>query len=217
MRVSIVFFFSILLCEFSYSQQDLTTEQWQEDVRWLQQKITNDYRSLFRKITLDDWNRHVDDFYHEIPEMEDHQVMVGIAEMVAKFGYGHTAFWLTAWRYNKLKDFHQMPYNLYWFPEGIYVQGVHQYYEEALGAKVIKVGNLSVEEAIEAIRPVVSIENEQFFKAHGLNYLGVPEVLNAKGVIDDMSQVTLTLEKNGKQYEITFKRDLQNNCPDIMD
>ncbi|NNF33661.1 MAG: tetratricopeptide repeat protein [Saprospiraceae bacterium] len=189
----------------SIAQPDLTTEQWQEDVRWLQQKIINDYRPLFHKITLDDWNKHVDDLYHNIPEMEDHEVMVGIAEIVAKFGYGHTAFWLTAWRYNRLKDFHQMPYNLYWFPEGIYVQGVHQYYEEALGAKVIKVGNVTVEEAIEAIRPVVSAENEQFFKAHGLNYLGVPEVLNAKGVIDDMSQVTLTLEKNGKQYEITFK------------
>lgn len=201
-----IFTFFILSSFFTliYAQPDLTTEQWQADVRWLQQKIINDYRPLFHKITLDDWNKHVDDLYHNIPDMEDHEVMVGIAEMVAKFGYGHTAFWLTAWRYNRLKDFHQMPYNLYWFPEGIYVQGVHQYYEEALGAKVIKIGNTPIEKAIEAIRPVVSAENEQFFKAHGLNYLGVPEVLNAKGVIDDMSQVTLTLEKNGKQYEITF-------------
>ena len=186
------------------AQPDLTTEQWQEDVRWMQQKIMNDYRPLFHKISLDEWNKHVDDLYHEIPEMENHEVMVGIAEAIAKFGYGHTAFWLTAWRYNRLVDFHQMPYNLYWFTDGVYVQGVHQHFEEALGAKVIKVGNLPIMEALDAVRPVVSAENDQFFKAHGLHYLGVPEVLHAKGVIDDLSMVTLTLDKGGKQFEMSF-------------
>ena len=198
--LAIILFVSFL----SLGQTDLTAEQWQEDVRYIQHKILNEYQPLFKKITVEDWNKEVNDLYRRIPTMDDHEVKVGIAKIIAKFGYGHTALWLTAWRYNRVKDFHQMPYNLYWFSDGIFVQGVHWNFEEALGAEVIKVGNKTIEEALSAVRPVVSAENDQFFKAHGLYYLGVPEVLHAVGVIDDMSYVNLTLEKNGKQFEIRF-------------
>ena len=50
----------------------------------------------------------------------------------------------------------------------------------------------------------MSAENDQFFKAHGLHYLGVPEVLHAKGIIENVSSVSLTLEKDGVQFDMTF-------------
>ncbi|MEP1151552.1 MAG: S41 family peptidase, partial [Balneola sp.] len=115
--------------------------------------------------------------------------------------------------YNEIIDFHQMPYNLYWFNDGIYVQGVHKNYKEALGAKVITIGSMPVEKAINAIKPVVSSENDQFFKGVGLNYLGVPEVMHAKRIIRDISKVTMTLEKNGKQFNITFVPRQSNSFP----
>ena len=195
------------------AQNNLTTEQWQEDLRYLQQKVHNDYGQLFKKVTAKDFDLAVQELSDRIPSLEDHEVMVGFAEIVAMFGYGHTALWLTAWRYQKEVEFHQMPYNLYWFPEGIFVQGVHRDYKEAIGAKVIKVGNKSITEALQAVRPVLSAENDQFFKAHGLHYLGVPEVLHAKEIIDDMDSVTLTLEKDDKQFRVKFKSRESTNFP----
>ncbi len=195
------------------SQPDLTTEEWQEDLRYLQNLVHKEYQSLFRKVTQEEFDNAVESLYGKIPEMEDHEVMVGLAEIVALFKYGHTALWLTSWRYNRLVDFHQMPYSLYWFKEGIFVQGTHKDYARALGARVVKVGDMSIEEAVQKIRPVVSAENDQFFKAHGLHYLGVPEVLHAKGVIRDMSSVTLTLEKEGKQFEMSFSPRVSEEFP----
>ena len=70
--------------------------------------------------------------------MQNHEVMVGLSEIVALFGYGHTSLWLTSWRNNQDIGFHQMPYNLYWFKEGIYVQGIHKDYKRAIGARVLE-------------------------------------------------------------------------------
>ncbi len=201
-----LYFFCLLMVNmlFLNAQTNLTSEKWQYDLRYLQEKVHKDYQPLFLKVSQEKFDLEVEKLYHRIPEMKDHEVIVGIAEIIALFEYGHTALWLTSWRYNQLVNFHQMPYNLYQFDEGVFVQGVHKDFSEAVGAKVIKVGNFTVEEAMKAIRPVVSAENDQFFKAHGLNYLGVPEVLHAKGVIKDINAVVLTLEKNGEQFEVSF-------------
>lgn len=207
---SVLFFFAIL---FLNAQTPLSSMQWKEDVRYLQDKIHSDYSPLFKKVTPEKFDKAVDDLVANIPTMKDHQIIVGIAELVALFEYGHTALWLTAWRYNQIVDFHQMPYNLYQFKEGVYVQGVHKDYKKAIGARVVKVGNVPIAEAMEKIKPVVSSENDQFFKAYGLNYLGVPEVLHANGIINDMSSVTLTLEKDNSQFEVEFSPRASESFP----
>jgi tetratricopeptide (TPR) repeat protein len=187
------------------AQTSVSSQQWREDLRFLQTKVHQDYSNLFHKITAEEFDKAVETLYAKIPSMQDHEIKVGFAELVAMFGYGHTALWLTGWHYNEVNDFRQMPYNLYWFKNGIYIQGVQKEYEKALGAKVIKIENTPIDAAIEAVKPVVSSENDQFFKGIGLNYLGVPEVLHAKKIVTDMSKVTMTLEKGGKQFQMTFK------------
>ncbi|MCH8905226.1 MAG: tetratricopeptide repeat protein [Bacteroidetes bacterium] len=129
--------------------------------------------------------------------MKEHQIKVGIAEIVALFGYGHTNLWL--------RDYRQIPLNLYWFEEGIYVQGVHKDYKRALRARVVKIGDMTIEKALAAIKPVLSVENDQYFKANGLFYLGTPEVLHAKRVIKNLKSVKYTFEKDGKLFNMTFK------------
>jgi tetratricopeptide (TPR) repeat protein len=186
------------------AQPDITPEQWQDDLRFLQRTVNSEYSHLFKKVSKEEWNNAVEKLYLEIPQIPKHEITVGIAEIISKFGYGHTALWLTAWRYNHGVDFHQMPYNLYQFSDGVFVQGVHRDYAEGLGAKVLKVGKIDIDQALELIKPVFPSENDQFFKAHGLHYLGVPEILHAKGVIDQLETVTLTLEKDGRVFEMTF-------------
>ena len=74
--------------------------------------------------------------------MQDAEIKVAFAELVALFGYGHTALWLTGWQYNSTTNFLQLPYNLYWFEDGIFIQGVHKDYKESIGAQVIKIENM---------------------------------------------------------------------------
>ena len=205
MKITFTFLIILFSIQNIFAQIKLTAEEWRADLRHLQQTVHEQYDFLFKKVTAEQFDKEVELLYEAIPQLEDHELIVGLAKLVALFKYGHTSLNLNGWR-KKAAGFQQMPYNLYHFSDGVYVQGTHQKYKQALGAKVIKIGKTPVEEALAAIRPVVSAENDQYFKAFGLFYLGTAEVLHAQKVIDAPNKgVSLTLEKDGKTFDITFE------------
>ncbi len=183
------------------AQKNMTSAQWQEDLRFIQTTIHKDYPFLFVKTTKEIFDAEVESLYKKIPDLEEHEVIVGMARIIALFEYGHTAFGL----YQKPVEFHYLPFNLYEYSDGIYLQGVHKDYEKALGAKVLKINKIPIEDALKMIAPVVNSENSQYFKAYGVDYLRTPEVLQAQGITDKLqTSIELTLAKNGKTFTQTF-------------
>lgn len=184
----------------SCAQKTLTASDWQEDLRFLQKTVHDKYPFLFKKVTAEKFDSEVEKFHAEIPSLEPHEIKVGLTRMVSLFEYGHTQI-----PFSTVAKEAVLPVNLYHFEDGIFVEGVQNTQKKALGAKLLKVGNTPVEEALKAIRPVVPAENDQYFKGYGLRFLTVPAVLHAQGVIPELSNVvTLTLEKNGTIFEHSF-------------
>lgn len=200
--------FTLLLClwlTIVWGQIELSTEAWREDLRFLQRTVHEDYDFLFKKVDQATFDEEVEALYAAIPELDDHEVIVGLARLVALFGYGHTGMHLSGWYADNPARFHQLPLNLYHFSDGVYVQGVHRDYPRALGARVVAVEGRPIEEALAAVRPVVSAENDMFFKAYGLSYLGNLEILHAQGLTETLqTDATLTLEKAGETFDMTF-------------
>jgi tetratricopeptide (TPR) repeat protein len=185
----------------STAQSGLSAQQWQEDLKFLQQTIHHDYPYLFKKTKAEEFDAAVDNLHRSIPELENHEIITGIARIIALFKYGHTRTGLS----EEPAVFRHFPFNLYHFSDGIYIQGIHEDYRDALGARLIAVAGMPVEEALQAVYPVVPAENSQFFKAYGIHYLRIPEVLHAQGITATLSEtLTLTLEKAGKVFETTF-------------
>ena len=195
-----ILLFVCLISAKSYAQEQLTTQQWQEDLRFLQSTIHNDYPFLFKKVTAKHFDAEVDKLYNEIPSMEAHEVPVALARMVSLFEYGHTQI-----PFRTVAKAGVLPVNLYHFNDGVYIEGVQKAHKQTLGAKVLKVGDIPIEKALALIRPVVPVENDQYFKAYGLRFLTVPVVLHAQKVIPKLSEtVSLTLEKDGAVFTYDF-------------
>ncbi len=184
------------------AQSTMNANLWQEDLKFLQETVHNDYSFLFKKTTAAAFDKSVEKLHHEIPNLQEHEIVIGLARLVSSFKYGHTVL---GFRYQPYA-FHQLPINLYQFNDGVFIQGAHKDYEKTLGARVVAVGGVSIEEALKAIYPVVPAENDQFFKAYAGLYLSSPEVLHAQGIIKKYSDtVQFTLEKNGKTFTQSFK------------
>lgn len=182
------------------AQESLTSQQWQEDLDYLQKRAHNDFPMLFKKIEQTAWDAEVAKFRTQIPNLQEHEIKVGLARMVSLFEYGHTQI-----TFGTLAKDAVLPINLYHFEDGVYIEGVQNDNKNVLGAKVLKVGEMPVEEALKAIRPIVPVENDQYFKAYGLRFLTAPAILHAQGVIPEFSEnVSLTLEKDGKVFAHTF-------------
>ena len=201
MKKTIILLLSLFMSFLVHAQEEITTKQWQEDLNFLQSTIHSDYPFLFKKVSVEDFDKAVDQLRSDLPQLENHEIVVGIARLVSMFKYGHTDI---SFRRSPV-SFTRIPFNLYHFSDGVYVQGVHEDYEQALGARVVDIEGVAVEEALKAIYPVVPSENDQYFKAFGINYLRIPEVLHAQGVLKTYTrEINVGLEKDGKQFNVTF-------------
>ncbi|MBT8238478.1 MAG: tetratricopeptide repeat protein [Croceitalea sp.] len=197
MKTFLFFLMGCLLFQ-ANAQEQMTSEDWREDLKFLQKTVHNDYDFLFKKTTATAFDAAVDELFEAIPNLEEHEIVIGLARIVSSFEYGHTVL---GFRYQP-HSFHQLPLHLYEFKDGIYVQGTNTANKNVLGAKVLEVAGMPIKEAIKAIYPVVPAENEQFFKAYGLHYLTIPEVLHAQGITSELSNtIAFTLEKNGKSFK----------------
>ncbi len=195
--------FILLLCcialfSVTYAQSKLTAADWQSDLRFLQQTVHKDYSFLFKNITAKDFDAEVDKLHKAIPALKEHEILAGFARIVSSFKYGHTDI---GWRESPVK-YHVAPLSFYWFSDGVYVEGADKKYEKVIGAKLLKVEGMPVMQALEKIKPLVPAENEQYFKAHGMDYLAIPEALHAQKITASLKNaITYTFEKNGETFE----------------
>lgn len=179
----------------------LSAQDWQADIRFLQQTVHKEYAFLFKKTTAAAFDSAVDKLHTQIPSLQPHQRVAGIARLVASFKYGHTDI---GWRESPVK-YQVVPINFYWFSDGIYVEGSDITYPRLPGAKLTHVHGKPVKEVLEAIKPLVPAENDQYFKAYGLDFLVIPEALHAQGVSPFLgTAITYTFEKDGKSFEQTI-------------
>ena len=197
----VLFFIAFIMVMISNAQNHLTTSQWQEDLKFLQETVHQDYPFLFKKTTAEIFDAEVATLHSKIPNLQEHEIIIGFASIVSLFKYGHSDISFSKEPF----AFSQLPFNLYHFNDGIYIQGTHKTQQGALGAKVIAIENVPVKKALKLIYPTFPSENSQFFKAYGINYLRIPEVLHAQGITSSLkTSVEFTLEKNGKTFKHVF-------------
>ena len=191
--------FLFFLCTLSgIAQTTLTAEEWRQDLNFLHTTVHNDYPFLFKKISAADWDAKVKELHDAIPQMEQHEILIGLTKLVASFEYGHT---LLSLRQNQV-PLHRLPVVLYHFDDGIYITGAPKNNKKLLGARIVSIEGMPIEEVLERVRPVVPAENDQFVKGYGINYPTIPEVLHAQGVTEEFKLgLSLQLEKDGKLSE----------------
>ena len=198
---TLLFAFSLVWIHASAQQPMLSADDWRSDLAFLKETVHKEYPFLFKKITAVQFDSAVNQLHQDIPRLQSHEIVAGLARIVASFQYGHTDI---RWTGGVVK-FHIIPVSLYWFNDGIHVEGIHKDYAQALGAKLLKVNGVPVEEALKAVRPLLPVENEQYFKAYVLDFLCIPEALHAQKVTQTLKNaITFTLEKDGKTFDQTF-------------
>ena len=202
-----IFFFAILgFCQ--------TAAEWQADVRHLQKMVHLNYSNLFYNITSEDWDKEVDKLETVIPSMDSRQVLLGIMKLVALFHVGHTQVSTLALHGESVKGLalHRYPYQLYWFSDGLYILRADSSYGDAVGGKVITIGNMKTEDALQAVRPLVSFENEQGFRSNSPAFLAAPEFMQTLGITNTADEVPVTYIKGGREVTTVFKAETITMC-----
>ena len=189
---------------------ELTADQWREDLQTLDQAVRADHKSPFHTVSEGDYTAMVESLDREIPTLSDQEIIVEMAAIVAAINDGHTR--LTGWQRNADRGFHSWPVALYWFSDGLYVRQAHPDYAELVGARVLRIGNYSAEDAQAVIERVVAADNSYGERFGGPFYLISPEVLQAVGITEDIDDPPYVLEKDGRTWSPEI-RPLDDSWP----
>ena len=184
-----------------FPPDDLTRDQgWRYDLDLFARRMEQVHYDLYVKTPREEFAKAVADLKASVPSLQDHEIIVGLRRLTAMAGDGHTRLRLR--RDGRYVE-HRYPLDLYDYSDGLYVQAAAPELAGTVGCKVISIGNTSTQEAYDAIAQICSADNPMGIKAWVPRYFVIPEVLHALGLIADMENTTLTLEKpSGEQFTI---------------
>lgn len=180
--------------------------KWREDLRFMAGEMQKKHKNLFHTVTREQFDSAVKKLDERIPNLARHQIIVEIARIVAMVGDGHTVIPFSAMHGLPSKtNFRQYPVKLYFFKDGLFVKSAVSEYAKAVGGRVVQIGNTTSEQAFEAVKDIVSRDNEMTVKENAPSLMMMPEVLHALGLINDMEKTALTVEKNGQKITVELK------------
>lgn len=134
-------------------------EGWRYDLAFLAREIKRLAYAPFATQPEAEFDRAVADLDAAIPDLTDAQILVGMMKLVRHLDDGHAGIFFA----KEDKEMSRMlPVDMFWFAEGLYVIGAAPGCEHLLGARVEKIGGLTIDEAMAALDPVMTRDNEHW-------------------------------------------------------
>ena len=199
----------------------LTDAQWQEDLSQMDVALRNDHFSLFKLIEEDVYAGAVDALREKIPTLDDQEIILEMAKIVSLVKDGHTRLAIPraypslalATEYGhsgavpvkfETLTFTSLPVSFYAFEDGLYITGATQDYQHLIGKKVVKIGNKTAEEALEAAKPYTFYENNSRAILMAADRLSLPMILQQAGLIEETNTTTLVVAGEGGEDVIAL-------------
>lgn len=149
---------------------------WQKDLRFMAEQMREKHKNLYHSLSVQDFNAEVEVLSARIATLTRAEVIVEMAKIVAAVGDGHTNIY-------PIRDpkigFHTLPVAFTFFGNQVYVRAVREAKRSLLGARVLRIGNLDVDDAYAAVKTMIGHENDGGARYWAQYLLAMPEVLEA--------------------------------------
>ena len=176
---------------------------WQEDLRFMAAEAPKWHKNLFHTITSAQFDTAIKQLHERIPNLVRHEIIAEMTRIMAMIGDGHTNIAPT--RDAKI-GFRALPVKFYLFKDGLFVRAARRENAELVGARVIKIANLTAEEAIRQAGKIVARDNEMDIKFFAPHLLAMPEILHALKISDSMESIPFVVKRaDGKEQIVNLK------------
>ena len=174
------------------SQDEITADGWLADLDYMIKRLEIMHPNMYRNISKEQFSLAVSQSRQTIPSLGAHDIFVEFAKLVALLKDGHTSMRLTM---KFAETMHIYPVAYYMFGDDLFIMSIDKRYKEYVGWKVVKIGQLSAEEALRKVSQMVSADNENSRIARAMSgYINFAEVLRFFGVVDNTKSLVLHLE-----------------------
>ena len=178
----------------------LTAFQWQADLEFLADRMARQHPNVFRRVKKEDFEAEVKSLNGRIPSLTEDEIIVGLMKVVARVRDGHTGLYPLAYFRSGI-----YPLRFYLFSDGLFVQKASPEYAGIVGAKVIRIGNMSAEDALNLTGTLAFSDNGMGVKDLAPTFLSVPELLSGLKITSDKQSLKLVVETGGKERTVQIK------------
>lgn len=175
--------------------------KWNADIAFLRRGIRNSYYQLSEDIASYKWAIELSELKETVPHLSDTEIVAKLFKIVASLGDGHTFV-----RPPLAGDmaFHHFPIGVYHFKEGVHIIAAAEQYNQWVGAQLIAIENRPTEGILTSLEDYISVDNKMGYKQN-INFMMLPEMLQELGVDIQNNSVSLKINKDGKESEISVK------------
>lgn len=126
-----------------------------------------------------------------LSSLTDIQVVVGLKRLMTMVGDGHTMLYA----FYERPEFQQnLPFDVFYFKEGIYVTDADTRFAHLLGCQVIAFDGKRIEDILKGMDPIINRDNEMGPKVMSLLRLRTLPLLFGLGLIEKPDRVMVTLK-----------------------
>jgi len=190
--------------------KSFSNEQWREDGQFLFEKLQKTHPNSFFSSSKDTFMSSTKYLYERIPELSDNEIIVELMRITSLLKDGHTR--LHGKNLTKL----WFPVRVYEFEDGYFITAIHRDYIDAIGAKVIKIGKYTVDEAMSRIKEITPHDNAYSLNYSAPMYLTMQSILLGLHILDDPNFLNITLSKDEKTFELNIPVTEFESDPDLM-
>jgi len=185
-------------------------EKFRRDLRFVVHEGKRIHYAPFRRTPEAEIDAQTKSLDTEIPNLTDDQVFVRMRGIIALLGDGHTAV-----LQNKIA---MLPVSFFWLPEGLHIISALSPHGDLVGARVLKFGETTADEALRRSQTIASSDNAMNLQARAADQLRSMVVLRGLGIVAPEGPVKLEIEDaQGSTRLVELEpRDKQANRKDWL-
>lgn len=153
-------------------------ERWRYDLDYLQRRMEQVHWDLYAKVSRTELGQAFQTLRRDVPSLSDARIMARLRKILALVGDGHTLLARVSSGPLMLPRYH---IDLYVFSDGLLVRGAAAHYQDLIGGKVLSIGSLTADDALERLKAYCSVDNPMGYLDWASVLLRCPEILADMG------------------------------------
>ena len=185
--------FVTVLFASSLAAQRFSTAARQQDLNYVANQVPKLHANFFFQLDPAVYQQAVAALQAQISTLTDAEFYVQLTALIAMAGDAHTAISLTNATAISA-GFLQFPLQFHWLDDGVFVTAATAPYAQALGARLVQVGDFSINQVMQKLATIVPHANDQWLHYEAQQYLAGQQVLQGLDLLPAAATSALTFQ-----------------------
>jgi uncharacterized protein (TIGR03437 family) len=194
---------ALILClGIPLSAQKFSTAQRQADLDYVATQVPKLHTNFFFQLDQAVYTQAAAALQAQIPALTDAEFYVQLTALIAMAGDAHTAISLTNSSAQNA-GFSQFPLQFRWLDDGIFVTAGATPYAQALGARIVQVGGVAIDQVVQKLGTIIPHANDQWLHYQVQQYLAGQTILQGLDILPAGAPSALTFQTlAGNQFTL---------------